>query len=62
MKVHAQIAQLPVENLLSGNEFLKLGDETTLDEEGDVFGATVAAYSSNQTNEGGKSSDEEEVE
>jgi hypothetical protein len=60
MEIQAQIAQLPIENPLSVNEFLNLEDETILDEEGDVFGAILAAYSSNQAKEDGKSSDEEE--
>jgi hypothetical protein len=42
-----QIAQLPIESLLPFGEFLNLEDETILDEEGDIFEAIVAAYSSN---------------
>jgi hypothetical protein len=56
-----QIAQLPIENPLSLDEFLNPKDETILDEEGDIFEAIVAAYSSNQADEEGESSDEEEV-
>ena len=55
-----QITQLLIENPLSLDEFLNLKDETILDEEGDIFEAIVAAYSSNQANEEGESSDEEE--
>ena len=55
-----QIAQLLIENPLSLDEFLNPEDETILDMESDIFEAIVAAYSSNQTDEG-ESSDEEEV-
>jgi hypothetical protein len=56
-----QIAQLPIENPLPLDEFLNPEDETILDEEDDIFEAIVAAYSSNQADEEGESSDEEEV-
>jgi hypothetical protein len=56
-----QIAQLPIENPLPLDKFLNPEDETILDKEGDIFEAIVAAYSSNQANEEGESSDEEEV-
>ena len=56
-----QITQLPIENLLSFDEFLNPEDESILDKEGDIFKAIVAAYSSNQADEEGESSDEEEV-
>ena len=56
-----QIAQLPIENPLPLDEFLDPEDETILDEEDDIFEAIVAAYSSNQADEEGESSDEEEV-
>jgi hypothetical protein len=54
--LQGQIAQLPIENPLPLDEFLNPEDETILDEEGDIFEAIVAAYSSNQANEEGESS------
>ena len=56
-----QITQLPIENLLSLDEFLNPEDESILDKEGDIFEAIVAAYSSNQVDKEEESSDEEEV-
>lgn len=55
----AQIAQLPIENPLSLDEFLNPEDETIIDEEDDIFNAIVIAYSSNKANKEGESSDEE---
>lgn len=43
------------ENPLPLDEFLNPEDETMLDEEGDIFEAIVAAYSSNQADEEGES-------
>ena len=61
VELQDQIAQLPIENPLPLDEFLNPEDETILDEESDIFEAIVAAYSSNQADEEGESSDEEEV-
>ena len=61
VELQDQIAQLPIENPLPLDEFLNPEDETMLDEEGDIFEAIVAAYSSNQADEEGESSDEEDV-
>jgi hypothetical protein len=56
-----QIAQLLIKNPLPLDEFLNPEDKTILDEEDNIFEAIVAAYSSNQADEKGESSDEEEV-
>ena len=58
--LRAQIAQLLIKNLLSLNKFLNLEDKTILDKEGDIFDAVVVAYSSNQADKEGESSDKEE--
>ena len=58
--LRAQIAQLLIKNLLSLNKFLNLEDKTILNKEGDIFNAVVVAYSSNQADKEGESSDKEE--
>jgi hypothetical protein len=57
-----QIAQLPIESLLSLDEFLNPEDETIVDENGDIFAAVVECYSVDQPGEEEESSDEEEIE
>lgn len=56
-----QIIKLPIEYLFLFDEFLNLEDKTILNKKGDIFKAIVTAYSSNQADEEGESSDEEEV-
>ena len=56
-----QITQLPIENLLSLDEFLNPEDKSILDKEGDIFEAIVVAYSSNRVDKEEESSDKEKV-
>jgi hypothetical protein len=57
-----QITQLPIENLLSLDEFLNPKDEVIVDEDNDIFTTIVEHYSINKPGEEGELSDEEEVE
>jgi hypothetical protein len=58
--LQAQIAQLPIENSLSLDEFLNPKDEAILNKESDIFDTIVAAYSSYQADKEEESSDKEE--
>ena len=59
--MQAQIAQLPIENLTSLDEFLTPEDETIIDEDGDIFAALVERYSIDMLSVE-EESDEEEIE
>jgi DDE superfamily endonuclease len=57
-----QITQLPIENLLSLDEFLNPKDEVIVDEDNDIFTTVVEHYSIDKPGEEDELSDEEEVE
>jgi len=61
LQLQAQIAQLPIENLTSLDEFLTPEDETIVDEDSDIFAAVVERYSTD-TLGAEEESDEEEIE
>src|ERR1700733_5125237 len=52
---------VPIENLLSLDEFLNLEDETIVDEDEDIFISVVNHYAVARPGEQEESSDEEEV-
>jgi hypothetical protein len=57
-----QIAQLPIENPLSLDEFLNAKDETIVDDNDDIFTTAIEHYSVNKPGEEEEISDKEEVE
>ena len=59
--LQAQIAQLPIENLTSLDEFLTPEDETIVDEDNDIFAVIVERYSTDSLGVE-QESDEEEIE
>jgi hypothetical protein len=61
IELQDQIAQLPIENLLSLDEFLNPEDETIVDEDEDIFISVVNHYAVAELSEEEESSDEEEV-
>jgi hypothetical protein len=56
-----QITQLPIKNPLPLDKFLDPEDKAILNKKGDTFEAIVTAYSSNQADEEGESSNKEKV-
>jgi hypothetical protein len=58
-ELQEQIAQLPIENPLSLNEFLNPVDEIVIDEDDDIFISVVDHYSIDKLGEESESSDEE---
>jgi hypothetical protein len=62
IELQDQIAQLPIKDPLSLDEFLNPEDETIVDEDEDIFASVVNNYSVDRSGEEEESSDEEEVE
>src|ERR1700733_9756860 len=62
IELQYQIAQLPIKDPLSLDEFLNPEDETIVDEDEDIFTSVVNNYSVDRSGEEEESSDEEEVE
>jgi hypothetical protein len=62
IELQDQIAQLPIKDPLSLDEFLNPEDETIVDEDEDIFTSVVNNYSVDRLGEEEESSDEEEVE
>jgi hypothetical protein len=61
-ELQAQIASLPIKDLLSLNEFLNPETETILDEDTDIFASVVEHYSVDKEGDESYESDTEEVE
>ena len=59
IELRDQIAQLPIENSLSLDEFLNLEDETIVDEDKDIFTSIVDHYTITRPGEKEESSDKE---
>ena len=59
IELRDQIAQLPIENPLSLDEFLNPEDETIVDEDEDIFISVVDHYAITRPGEEEESSDEE---
>jgi hypothetical protein len=62
IELRDQITQLPIENLLSLDEFLNPEDEVIIDEDEDIFTSVVNRYAIAMPGEEEESSDEEVVE
>src|SRR5258708_22171183 len=60
IELREQIAQLPIENPLSLDEFLTPEDETVVDDNSDIFTSVVEHYSTDKPGQEEQSSDEEE--
>jgi hypothetical protein len=60
IELRDQIAQLPIENPISLDEFLNPEDETVVDEDSDIFISVVEHYSAYKPGQEEQSSDEEE--
>ena len=60
IELRDQIAQLPIENPLSLDEFLNPEDETVVDEDSDIFTSVVEHYSANKPGQEKQSSNKEE--
>ena len=60
IELRDQIAQLPIENPLSLDEFLTPEDETVVDDDSDIFTSVVEHYSTDKPGQEEQSSDEEE--
>jgi hypothetical protein len=61
IELRDQITQLPIENLLSLDEFLNPEDEIIVDEDEDIFTSVVNHYTVTKLDEEEESSDKEEV-
>ena len=61
IEIQDQITRLPIENLLSLNEFLNPEDEIIIDENEDIFISVVSHYTITRPSDE-ESSDEEEIE
>lgn len=60
IELQDQIAQLPIKNPLSLDEFLNLKDETVVNKDSDIFTSVVEHYSADKPGQEEQSSDKEE--